>query len=227
MGRCKTRCKAQQGNVLFLILIAVVLFAALSYAVSQTMRGGSDKGVTEEKARVNSVYIHQFPTSIRQAMLRMRVSNNLGQNEVSFAHPGDVTYGVFGTDPAREVFHPQGGAVPYQTPPAGINDGTDWIFNGSLEVANVGITPGTAAGADLIAMLPGVSLEICTYLNEGFSGVSSPPPSLNLVGENTQFTGTYTYNDTISDAALDGKDAFCYYSQALGKYVYYHTLIER
>lgn len=220
--------RRQAGNVLFLILIAVALFAALSFAVSQSMRQGGNKGTAEEQARVNSVYIHQFPTSIRQAILRMRISNELTQDQIIFAHPGDVTYGVFGTSPEREVFHPQGGAVPYQAPPAGINDGSDWIFNGSLEVQDVGTTPGTLDGADLIALLPGISLEICTYLNKGFAGGGAGTPvTLTVAGENTPFTGAFSYSDTISDPALNGKDAFCYYSQNLGKYVYYHVLIER
>ena len=217
---------SQKGNVLFLILIAVALFAALSYAISQTMRQGSG-GVSEEKDHVKSIYVHQFPTSIRQAILRIKLSDHLADTDISFAHPGTVAYGVFGTAPQKEVFHPQGGAIPYQSIPAGVNDGSDWIFNGSLEIDGIGSTDGTGTGSDLVAFLPGISLDTCRYINKGFSGSLTTPVDIAVAGETTVFTGTFSYAATISDPALNGKAAFCYRSTTLNKYVYYEVLIER
>ncbi|MCB1551235.1 MAG: hypothetical protein KDJ26_04450 [Alphaproteobacteria bacterium] len=219
--------RSESGNVLFIILIAVALLAALSYAVSQSTRSGGNAGTTEEKSRINGAYLHQFPTSIRQAIIRMKLSKSLAAENISFAHPSTNDYGIFGTTPENEVFNPQGGAVPYQSPPDQINDGTEWIFNGDIEINSIGTTDGTSNATDLLAILPGVSLDICKYLNFGVSDTLQTPPSITVAGEENKFTGTFGYAGTISNVALDGKDAYCYYSNNLGKYVYYQVLQER
>ena len=60
----------ESGNVLFLILIAVALFAALSYAVTQSSRtgGGASDG---EQNLINSAQVTQYPASVRTAIVRM------------------------------------------------------------------------------------------------------------------------------------------------------------
>ena len=59
------RSTAEKGNVLFLILIAVALFAALSYAVTQSSRsGGGD--ANNETSLINSAQVTQYPASVRQ-----------------------------------------------------------------------------------------------------------------------------------------------------------------
>src|SRR5688500_18709552 len=66
----------ESGNVLFLILIAVALFAALSYAVTQSTRsGGGDAG--RETSRISGAQMTQYPASIRTALVRMIIG---GQN---------------------------------------------------------------------------------------------------------------------------------------------------
>lgn len=222
------RGNGSSGNALLLILLAVVLFAALSYAVSNSMQNSGSGAVEGEKSKVTSADLQQFPSVIAQAITRMTISKNLTLEDLSFAHDGSVTYGTFGTQPTREVFNPQGGAVPYQLPPAGLNDGSEWIFTGALELEDVGTTAGDATSSDLLALLPGVSLASCRMINSGGNiNMLTTPPSLTLAGESTPFTGSFTYADTISDAALNGRTSGCYFSTALNKYVYVHVLASR
>ncbi len=219
---------SESGNVLFLILIAVALFAALSFAVSQTTQNSSS-GVKNETNRINTAYLHQFPVSIKQAIVRMKISGQVGDDQLSFAYPGNTDYGTFGTSPTHEVFHPQGGAIVYTAPPATTNDGTPWIFNGSIEITNVGKTSGDASSVELIGLLPGISNELCQEINRTFNGGTGVTPivSITVPGETNRYTGTYTYAGTINNAAINGKDAYCYYSTNLGKNVFFKAFIER
>lgn len=218
---------SQAGNVLFLILIAVVLFGALSFAISKTMTGGSPSDISTEKNRINSAYLHQFPTEMRKTILRMKVRHSIPAESISFAHPGTADYGIFGTTPENELFHPQGGDIPYQHPPAEINGGSEWIFNGNLEVDGIGKTGATANSSDLLAILTGIRQDICEQINHGLSGTIETPPSLTISGETDKFTGTFGYTGTISDPAINGKDAYCYFSTTLNQYVYFYVLDQR
>lgn len=74
------------GNVLFLILIAVALFAALSYAVTQSTRsGGGD--ASKEKLLTESSVIVQKSVSIRTAATQMMISRGITAAELLLILP--------------------------------------------------------------------------------------------------------------------------------------------
>lgn len=101
------------GNVLFLILIAVALFAALSYAVTQSSRGGGGSTV-KETSTINSSVLSQSTSSIRASLQRMTTDNHQ-LLDIEFNGPADfndLTAIGFG------VFHPSGGGVIYAMAPA-------------------------------------------------------------------------------------------------------------
>lgn len=228
LGRNFASVESMAGNALFLILIAVMLFAALAYAVSNSLHNGGEGSTEGEKNKVNSANVQQFPSVIAQTITRMTISKTVTLDILSFAHAGSTTYGTFGSDPTHEIFNPQGGGVPYQMPEKGINDGSDWIFTGALEVEGIGSTVGDMTSSDLLALLPGVSLATCRNINsDGSINNLATPPTLTLAGESTAYTGTFSYADTISDASLASKNSGCYFSATLNKYVYYHVLAPR
>lgn len=66
---------SEAGNVLFLILIAVALFAALSYVVTQSSRSGSGDTSTEQ-AKLLMAQIDSLSAALSTAMLHKQVRDS-------------------------------------------------------------------------------------------------------------------------------------------------------
>ncbi len=241
----KSFIRKENGNVLFLILIAVALFAALSYAVTSSSRsGGGNSG--EESNLVRSASVTQYPSSLRTAIIRMMVSNGIDAQAIVFAPPSAFsTQCDTANKQANCVFYPTGGGASPNSVPADLmatGAAGEWYFTGDFEIANVG-TSDTAAttgsitgpGNDIIAFLPGISTALCTKINEelGISGNTTD------AGANWDIQGADQLNDTsfawnaeadiIGDAAtlgLSGQAFGCLTDNA-GEHIYYHVLIER
>ena len=103
---------SEGGNVLFLILVAVVLFVALSYAVTQSSRGSG--GADKELQDIHAAQLLQYLVSIKQAVTRMQIINGCSDEDISFVHDG--FHGNFwahspALDTKCQLFHLDGGGV--------------------------------------------------------------------------------------------------------------------
>lgn len=226
--------KTERGNVLFLILIAVALFAALSYAVTQSSRsGGSD--ASTETAAVNSASLTQYPTGIRTAMLRMSIAG-IAVSNIEFNEPadfGDCTTPSGGPTAGQCIFHPNGGGAVHQLAPSSASDtgaALPWYFNDNYAITDVGTT-----ADDFVAFLPGITEGLCQELNRRYS-ISTIPTIADVnaasvretigqggsyiaPGGGTSFTGTWP-------GALDGQPYGCFYDSTATEWIYYHTIVE-
>ncbi len=227
--------KDEQGNVLFLILIAVALFAALSYAVTSSTRNAGG-GASSETTLIESAQITQYPASINTAIMKMIIGGT-AISEIRFNRPSEFT-DLDST--SLGVFHPAGGGATYVRAPANImvsGSAGDWTFNGELEVPDIGT--GGAGGNELIAFLAGIKSSICTKVNEkyGISGI----PVLNA-DRSAQYNdrmyddGTTDYTLPTADVpdiddgsgTFDGQPFGCFQNGGGGgDYVYFHVVIDR
>src|ERR1700685_795686 len=100
------RNRRERGNALFLILIAVALFAALGYAITQSGRGGGN--ISNQTALITAAQVTEAPAGLRSAISRMVLSGVSGTSLVYYHHAG--TYDT--ADDAVHVFtQPLGGGA--------------------------------------------------------------------------------------------------------------------
>lgn len=243
MKKKHLKCQGEQGNVLFLILIAVALFAALSYAVTQSTGLGS--GTAErEKSLLSGASMTQYPTSLKTHIIRMILGGS-DVSEIYFDPPADFSNM---SDLTKAVFHPTGGGAVYQQAPEDLmtsgNQGR-WYFNARFEAPQIG-TDG-AGGNDVIAFLPGIDQNICREVNKEFSipfngsctsndGVV-PDVDSRVTEENFKYnfvegeifpnTPQETITNSGCSSVFDGQRSGCFWDDTNNEYVFYSVLFER
>lgn len=216
--------QTERGNALFLILIAVVLFAALSFAITQSNRStGSSAG--EETNTVSGSNVTQYASAIRTGLTRMLVKGVI-LDEVLFATPSDSGYT---TTPTRQVFHPQGGAVVYQAPDTNmVNSGGAWYYFFAA-VKDMG-----TSAVDALAVLTDVKRGICQQINRQVMGAATVAALDTDITNITTITGaTYDISSPVANdfdlGSTPNKPYGCFTSGSGGtlKYNYMHVLAEQ
>ncbi len=185
---------AQSGNVLFLILIAVALFAAVTYAVTSSSRTGGGDSANEQTDMIASQII-QYGEAVKQGFLRLRTTNNCPLEQIAATYTAPAWLGAYNTNSQAptnfrcHLFRPEGaGLVTFQwnqnyfsTPDSTLvvyGPPRYYSFTGNLAVTNEGL----ATGAELLGILPGLTLDICRAINRK---ANVNPPNYDPTGFTT------------------------------------------
>ena len=221
----------QKGNVLFLILIAVALFAALSYAVMSSSRsGGGD--TTGETLKLQYSTIQSFVSAMRSSIMRMTVGG-IAAEDIGFQHPVDWPF-LSPSEIQRNLFHPSGGGVPFQHLGLDKNIKNDSQVVAFYEIQGVGTSTGTHSGTDIIYGIT-VSESFCNYVNKRI-GYNGPIIDANGIFDDVGVTNAsladngFVYEITTAFSLplqFVGKNEGCVLDSARGDYFYYTTLLER
>jgi hypothetical protein len=234
--------RKESGSALLYILIAIVLFAALSFAIAQMSRGGGE-GAGEEVRRLQASEILQYARGMQTTVQSLKIEG-AEDTQLSFQSAAlGAGYNYASCGDACQIFSPSGGGMIYSKPSADwldqANSGGagygDWIFSGSNAVTGVGTDGGGADSAELLMILPWVDKSLCTEINDmlGIDNPGSDPPADAGNAElATKFTGTYAGMQTIGggDPEIDGERAGCFEgggAPAPGTYHFFQVLIAR
>ena len=225
----------QSGNILFLILIAVALFAALSYAVTRMSQGGTNN-TDEEISSLNSSELGQYAATVSTAVGRLLVRTIPVEN-IAFNPPADFPTM---TNLDHAMFHPQGGGATFQLSTVNMMQNgipANWHYNLEVEIDGIGgSVDNSADGNELIAFLPGIQERVCRSVNAELNIPGIPVATADLsTAYTTDMEEGYTpptgesllgFAATNGTDALTGKSSGCF-RNSNGAYVYYYALRER
>lgn len=232
------------GNVLVIILVAVVLIAALSMTLMRSDVTDAD-AVSPEQAKIMGSQIMGQARSLEQAVKTL-IGRGCSEQELNFDNTIVAGYTNAGAPSGNrcDIFHRDGAGLGWPNPPANSNDGSSWRMLAGNAVDGVATSDdGTCASGciDLMAALPNVSLNVCKQLNAlaGTTGFADTPP-VDLV----DFDGTIKIagfsatdpGEPVLDVGtiLSGRRSGCFEATnvsgapaAAGSYWFYHVLLVR
>ena len=230
----------ERGNALFLILIAVALFAALSYAITQSGRGGGT--IDRETVVITAGQVVEQPAAVRTAVTRMIITGT-SATTITFtgsAHNYDVFDAANGGGGAANLAPPvaacqsAGDCASWYYVPATTGNGIFITGAGSASTSADTATGGSAMavlqGTDGAGTQTGLTSTVCTQIQKGL-GFSSTTPPTGVGGPVVWKTaGAYAHAGsatTVYAATLSGQAFGCFVNTTSGNYAYYHSLVEQ
>lgn len=231
--RSSSRSITQAGNILFLILLAIVLFVALASAVTSSLRGGG-KNASTETSDSQASDILSFLTAISVSTQRM-VLLGTPIEDISFQHESsnyaDLRTVIYinsrCTTASCRLFDVEGGGLSFRSfdkysnsAPTGWQ--STWRKPGYIDF-HMGQWPGAGTDKnDIIIQLNAVKPDVCQAINRLLGITSMPNLSGTWIGvtpvslwDGTGFTAT-------NPTTLYGKDTYGTNSNGSGDGQYCH-----
>lgn len=243
--------KQQNGNALFIILIAIALFGGLTYAMSQSNSGSAD--IDDERLTLNAAEIAQIASTIESTVKELMAVNGCTDTQISFAYDSDGDGDVDASDnywnnsaPANgmcNVFGENGGKLAFPALDASLFDpaksalyqfGKIFITSTSC-VADVGTGPSNTCNSsgpddeELTLYLPNITKELCTELARGTSGFQSSGELMEDAAhawDEVLFDGNYADGKVLYLGSRTPKTG-CYRGLGYSHYNFYHVLLAR
>ncbi len=216
----QSSCCRQSGNVIFFILIAVALFAGLSYTVTNSMKGGG-KSIDGDKAKLAALQFISAADSTEKALNRVMMVNDCQITQVSFA-PATVGSNVNAPSDGRcNVFDPRGGQANYVPMPGKYftnNLDADWVMYSGISFSELGKVCADSTCTDLIFYIRRVNKDICLAINN-LVGVKNPngsPPNVAELSGGSFTNGSLAFAASVTEDELKGKTEACAYEAGCG-----------
>lgn len=219
----------QSGNVMWFVLLAVALLAALSITISRST-DTIEQNADLERARVMASEILRYTKNIEESIKQMSM-RGISESDLCFDAPewdhADYNYADCAT-PENRIFDAAGAGISFKN----FVQASNWVFFGSHEVDGVG----DADRNELMVQAEIRSAYVCEQINR-LVGVTNPDgPPVEDVYAPVLFIGDYgdaatgSGDNILGDdtSELSGKKAGCRAdTDSPTNYYFYHVLIER
>lgn len=216
---------SERGNALIYVLIAIVLFGALSFTLSrQGSTTGTDE-ISDASAEILAMELITYSAQVKSVIDQMMITGS-DIDDFVFTLPSESG---FNTAPhIHKIYHPQGGGLTPailseksiqqagSTPPPG------WYLG---RFNNVEWTAST--GNDVLLTAYQIGESICEKINENITGLPSIPALNGNMDDYLVDTGTNNDLNIANCTACEGYSALCVSNSSVNAYSFYTLVAER
>lgn len=220
----------QNGNALFIILLAIGLIGALSFAI-QGSGQNKNANIDRETLIIRVSEVFRYSSELERGV-NFVLQNGYSESDIRFAHPNSHTdYGDLASDSDKtdQVFDREGGGARFRSAPDGINDGSNWEFYGHTALAHVG-----SDRSELVAVLPNITQAFCDEINKSVGYAAQPEDTGTCIngGATARFdTGTQFFSspNTTDETTFSVKPSLrgCIECTSDNSLHYFHVLLAR
>lgn len=213
----------ERGNVLFLILAAIALFAALSVAITRSSQQSApdfSKEIRDSQIQGMLDYASALQVALQQMVANGEAPEDL-YTDLSLLKPGDATFEDSPT--MLKIYHPLGGGItPLDASASDSNAiATDYDINAGSIITGVGATDATIG--DIVFTAHISSESYCARINSLLLS-SSTVPVLATATFNQLFGGTTTTVNAGNCASCVNKARLCVSNTANTAWGFYEAL---
>ena len=214
----------ENGNVLVYVLLAVVLFGALSFTLSRQANNAGTTELDSSKLEFYATKIISYTVQTKSVIDQMMITGS-SIDDIDFTKPGESGYNT--APHTHKIYHPQGGGLDVETLPEEItlsekSEDPDWYLTSSM---NVEWTDSTST--DIVLTAYQINEKLCDLLNKKITS-SETIPLLSGQMKN-YFINTEANNDLDTSVCNDceGYSVLCVSNGNQDSYSFYSVLADR
>lgn len=223
----------ERGNALIYVLIAIALFAALSFTLGRQTDTDEAGALSNEKAELYATQLISYATQAKSAVDQM-IFTGSQINDLIFMLPTDAN---FNTAPhIHKVYHPEGGGLnPGRIPDEAVDQNTTDPVAGWYMGRFNNVEWTASAGMDVFLVAYQINQRVCELINEKINGSIAIPTMADSIREtmidDALYTGTNVdlTTDTAGDICEDchNVSSLCVENQAGNAYGFYTILADQ
>ena len=224
----------QRGNAMIYVLIAIVLFAALSLTLGRQTSTGEANDLGDAKSDLYATQLIAYATSAKSASDQMTLAGMKVDN-LDFTQPGQS--GFNNTPTVTKIFHPDGGGLNPGTLPQEVIDKTLSTPSAGWYIGRFNNVDWTKTnGQDVILTAYGIKKSVCQASNMRARGTKDIPKMTDTIravllssavggGSNVDFTTDPTSSPICADCAH--RSSLCVEDKNGGVYGYYTVIADQ
>lgn len=169
---------SQSGNALIYVLIAIALFAALSFVMGRQTDSSESGVVADEQIKLYAVQLIDYTAQVKSVVEQMSFSGTFPE-DLTFFLPGDANYESEATHlNIYKIFHPAGGGLNLANLPEGVRagNGTEVDPAPGWYMGRFNDINGTPTAAhDIVLVAYKIARPVCAAINEKITGTTAIP----------------------------------------------------